>query len=850
MKNSYSKHLLFLLPLITANATAEETEKLNVILLFSDQHNADVFSYTGHPDVQTPNIDMLVANGITYERAYCQDAVSAPSRNSLFSGLYPRTLGLLDNTHVNTTPLKENVSLQTVFQQNGYATYAFGKRHLYDASDEGWTLHKSSSESESPEENYVKWIEEQGYADEFGKDWAAEFGKYPNGNSLEGTVYPNAPMGTRTSSLTEMYTMEAYSALNTIETIRKHGESKEPFFCYCSFYRPHQPYNPLQSYLDRYDKISWGEGRNNNSSTSMPPTLREPSENLPPFLANQRSNENGIWCLGLAAKDEQLYRDYVTAYYALVEEIDYWVGEIYKELEEQGLAENTIIIYSSDHGDFVGRHGMIEKAATGHNVYEETLRVPLIFSSKGRITSNVKSDELVELIDIYPTLVDMLGLNMPKLKYPLEGLSLKENLTTGKSVDREYVVSENWSQASIITQDYKLAIWLDPGEERTSRDWRSWGNMLFDYKADPNETNNIYTSDLESTTIKELEAYYADFEERVPGVGKVELSLPAGYNQFMCDDFDYPVGNLSDVGGWYINPVGYDTEPLNIIEGSLTYPGYQDESIGNSVLLTDVVNGQDIKKDVPNMPMTDGIIYYSALVNVKESAAYHAHNHFMGVTQYSETGGGAEFIRLYTKQGSSSDKFQFGITRANQNNDSPLYTEQEYDTNTTHLVVMKMQYIDGAKNDEISLFVNPVWSREEPAEPTIVYTTGQDVDLARLVGASALLLRQAGNGTIPASTIQIDDVRIAASWERLFEKNNNSTMNIKPTTQSDMLPYVWSSNSTIHIRANNYVKAEVWSVDGKLLASSTESTIPLDYSGIVIVTIHTTEKVSSVKIVL
>lgn len=499
---------------------AAKNEKVNVIFLFSDQHRADVFSYTGHPDVQTPNFDRMAQNGVVFNRAYCQDAVSAPSRNSLFTGLYPRTLGLLDNPHVESTPLKNAVSIQKTFQENGYTTYAFGKRHLYDGGDAGWDVDKSFNKGESPNDNYVKWIEEQGFAQEFGEDWAAEFGRFPNGNKLEGTKYPSAPMGTRTSKLGEMYTMEAYSALNTIETIRKHAKSNDPFFCFCSFYRPHQPYNPLPKYLDKHDRSEWGNGRNNNSSVAMPASMREPAENLPPFLANLRENENGIWCLGKAAKDEQLYREYVAAYYALVEEIDYWVGEIFEELERQGMAENTIVVYASDHGDFVARHGIIEKAAAGHNVYEETLRVPFMFTWKNHIIQNVQVEGLVELVDIYPTLVDLAALQLPEMQYPLEGNSIKNTLLYGAPTNKPYVVSENWSQATIITPENKLAIWLNPSPQFKDRDWRAWGDMFFNYANDPLEVDNIYTEMEGISTVKEMREYYKEFCKKYPGIGK------------------------------------------------------------------------------------------------------------------------------------------------------------------------------------------------------------------------------------------------------------------------------------------------------------------------------------------
>lgn len=234
----------------------------------------------------------------------------------------------------------------------------------------------------------------------FGEDWVAEFGNYPPGNSKENTKFPTARMGTRTTRSSEEMTMEAYSTQNTLEVIRNHQKSGTPFFCFTSFYRPHQPYNPLPEYLKMYDRTKWGKGTLYNDGLKMPESLRQPAGELPPMLADLRKSKTGIWCLGLAAEDEQLYRDYIGAYYALVTEIDAHVGEIFAELEKTGLAENTIVVYASDHGDFVGAHGMIEKAVLGHNVYEETLQVPMMFYWKGKLPAGYKNNDLVGLIDI------------------------------------------------------------------------------------------------------------------------------------------------------------------------------------------------------------------------------------------------------------------------------------------------------------------------------------------------------------------------------------------------------------------------------------------------------------------
>jgi len=535
MKSSLSNFTLVLTASFSAlspvAAKLKNDQKPNVIIIFSDQHRADVMGFQNHPDVITPNLDAMAKGGVVFNRAYCQNAISAPSRMSMFTGLYPRTIGAMDNTHLETTAVNTANSLQSVFQDNGYATYAFGKRHLDAKADEGWNIRKSHMAKESPDDNYVKWIEEQGYADEFGEDWAAEFGRYPEGNSKANTKFPTARMGTRTTKLPENMTMEAYSTQLTLDVIRKHKDSSTPFFCFTSYYRPHQPYNPLPRYLAMYDVTKWGKGTLHNDGLKMPESLHQPADQLPPMLADLRKSKTGIWCLGLAAEDEQLYRDYIGAYYALVTEIDALIGDIFAELEKSGMAENTIVIYTSDHGDFVGAHGMIEKAALGHNVYEETLQVPMLFYWKGKFPAGYQNNDLAGLIDLYPTLMDLAGIQKPKNNYLLQGISLAKTLTKKTPIKRQYMVSENWSQATVITKDHKLGIMLDPTAAAAKRDYRSFGNMLFERKTDPFEVNNRINSPELKPVVKKLMQYYADFEKTISDEGKRQMIENALKNQ-------------------------------------------------------------------------------------------------------------------------------------------------------------------------------------------------------------------------------------------------------------------------------------------------------------------------------
>jgi arylsulfatase A-like enzyme len=497
-------------------------KKPNVLLLFSDQHHKKVMGFEGHPDVLTPNLDKFAKEAVIFDRAYCTTGICAPSRSSLMTGLYSRTLGLLSNGE-HTSVMDEVVSLGTVFKQNNYKTYAYGKRHTSQAVDAGWDVQQSHLCNETPGNSYTEWVEKNGYGKEFAADWAAEFGKGSPCSSHASEIIPVADLGTRISKLPENMTMEAFTTQLTIQMIKDQAKSDQPFFCWATFYRPHQPYTPLKKYMDMYDVSAWGSGRINGGSIIKPASLYEPKENIPPMMQSIRDGGNKVWNVDKAFADEQLWRNHIGAYYALVTEIDHCVGEILKALDEAGIAEETIVIYASDHGDFVGNHGMVEKAAAGQNVYEDILNLPLIIRYPGNKQNGKRTAELVSLVDIYPTLVELLGLNLPELKHPLQGESMAKTLLEGKPMKRKYIVSESWSQATVITKDQKLGIMLDPTPIHKNWDYRNFGDMFFDLKNDSLELDNKIDEKQYKSDINKLRNYYMEFLKNIPSTGKDEV---------------------------------------------------------------------------------------------------------------------------------------------------------------------------------------------------------------------------------------------------------------------------------------------------------------------------------------
>ena len=293
--------------------------------------------------------------------------------------------------------------------------------------------------------------------------------------------------------------MEAWTARKAIDFIRESAKGDKPFFCWTSFYRPHQPYTPLPQYYEQYDR----------SKLRLPASLHEPLAHLPPKLQDFRNAKNR-WGLYLAEKNEGLYRHFLACYYGCLTEIDHHIGTILEVLKETGQADNTIILYTADHGDFATHHGLVEKFPWGHNVYEETLRVPLIVHWPGRVRSGDVRQDLVELLDLYPTLLELTGIGPPR-GYALPGRSLAATLKNGTMHDRRYAVCENPYMLTVVSQHMKLGAWI----ERQKGDFP---DMLFDRVRDPLEVENLISRDETKGAEKEIRDAMRVWMERTPNV--------------------------------------------------------------------------------------------------------------------------------------------------------------------------------------------------------------------------------------------------------------------------------------------------------------------------------------------
>jgi len=403
-------------------------DRPNVLFVMDDQHSARCLGCYGNDIVRTPAIDDLAAAGTRFDRAYCNNPICMPSRMSFLTGRYPNAHGVYGN--YGAVP-DDTLSLAHHFRRNGYVTGGFGKLHLpVDWATHGFDVRRLCDFADTerhPEENdYYAYLERVGLADDY------DLG-------VGSRAYPYT---TFVSNIPAEHSVERWTADETLEWLRER-DAEAPFFAWMSFQRPHPPYAPPPEYADRYDP----------DDVVLPP--REDDVGDKPEVW-QRAREAGP----LARGDEDDLRQIVAHYYALITLIDEQIGRVVDYLRATGELANTVVVFASDHGDFAGEHGLVRKNVA---VSEAVHRIPLVWRWPERVREGAVVDDLVESVDLFPTLCDLLGLPTPD---PVQGRSLAGALADGDAVGREAVVCETQEYRTVRTEEWKLTRYVgaDEGE--------------------------------------------------------------------------------------------------------------------------------------------------------------------------------------------------------------------------------------------------------------------------------------------------------------------------------------------------------------------------------------------------
>lgn len=424
----------------------------NILWICTDQQRWDTIGALGNPYVKTPNLDRLVREGVSFNKAHVQAPICTPSRASFLTGMYPSTVRASKN---GAAEWAEAAPLITkTLKDAGYDCGLSGKLHLSTAmahrpenrpEDDGYrAFDYSHSPYQSGSANdYIKWYMDKGI----------DIMAYKKKKGYVPTEYHQTKWCTD----------------RAIDFIKEKREW--PWMYSLNVYDPHGPFDPPKEYLDRYD------------FDKLPnPWVKESD-------IKEKTVFNDVMFRGYPKKyTDRANKERLAKYWAQIDLIDEQIGNLLSVLKETGQLNNTLIIFTSDHGDMAGDHGMTAK---GCRFYEGLVRVPLIFWYPSYFQENIQSDALVELTDIVPTILDLTGLEISK---NIQGKSLLPILTGEKSPEfhRESVRSEFYNAAMskkinygtmYRTQEYKLVVYH--GHEK---------GELFDMKKDPKEYENLWDS--------------------------------------------------------------------------------------------------------------------------------------------------------------------------------------------------------------------------------------------------------------------------------------------------------------------------------------------------------------------
>jgi uncharacterized sulfatase len=452
-----------LLILVAGTARADEPrKKKNVLFIAADDLNVALNCY-GNPLVKSLNVDRLAKMGVLFKKAYCQFPLCNPSRASIMTGLRPDSTKVYENsTHFRKVRPKV-VTLAQFFRNNGYYVARVGKIFHYGVPGQIGT---SGLDDPPSWEKFVNPI---------GRDKREE-------NLLTTMFMPKnknlgAALAFHPAGGVDAEQTDGQVAKEAIKILRQANKEKRPFFLAVGFYRPHVPWFAPKKYFDLYDL----------DKIKMPVEPVDIRAKVPKVAFAVNPPNYGL-------KDEEC-RQCIRAYYASTSFMDAQLGLILDELERLGLVEDTIIIFWGDHGWLLGEHGLWQKM----HLFEESVRVPLIIAAPGSKAKGKTCEQLAELVDMYPTLVDLTGFRVPDV---LEGKSLKRFLDDptlpGKKVACTQVTRGGGKKGKVLM-----------GRSIRTQRWRytEWGNQgaeLYDHDNDPREHKNLAKDPAFTKTVKEM----------------------------------------------------------------------------------------------------------------------------------------------------------------------------------------------------------------------------------------------------------------------------------------------------------------------------------------------------------
>ena len=488
----------------SASASADDARR-NVLFIISDDLNNLLGCY-GDPQVKTPNIDRLATRGVLFNKAYCSYPLCGPSRNSMLTGLYPNSTGIHANAQIFRQTIPQQLSMPQAFRQQGYFAARIGKMYHYNVPNSIGTNGHDDPGSWELELNPagVDRLEEHPHIFSLTK------------NQFGGTLSWYASPKSDEHHTDGMMAQDADWVLE-----RCARDKHRPFFLAVGFFRPHTPYvAPKVPYFDMYKE----------SEMPVVQGVEEDRADIPAAaLASQKKEQEKL--------TDDLRRQCRQAYYASISFMDAQVGVVVDSLEKRGLAENTVIVFTSDHGYHMGEHGLWQKMS----LFEESSRVPMLIVAPGMAKGKV-AESPVSHVDLFPTLAELCGVTTPQ---NIQGQSLVPMLKDPSHLGRGWALTQvmrgGGGRRNVKNADESKGPFFGyslrtPRWRYTEWDGGDAGRELYDHENDPRELTNLAEKDEHKATVDELSTSLKDaVASTLPSDGKIPQLKPDTWAPLLVD---------------------------------------------------------------------------------------------------------------------------------------------------------------------------------------------------------------------------------------------------------------------------------------------------------------------------
>ncbi|MFC7404752.1 sulfatase-like hydrolase/transferase [Georgenia alba] len=456
--------------------TATGRRSPNILLICTDQQRFSALGAAGNAEIETPNLDRLANEGTLFENCYVQNPVCGPSRASLMTGRYVHSHGLWANGVA--LPSHERLFTKDLAEA-GYDCGLVGKLHLAACFggrteprlDDGFRVFRWAHDPYrgSSENAYHRWL------------------RAHRPDLYEAATDPGSDLTFDTMPTSAHYSR--WIAEETISFLRQDRERDKPFCFIANFFDPHHGFGAPQEYLDRYDP----------ARLSRPVTTPDELDGKPPIYTEASQRSYAGHAKGYAEYTADELQEVKAAYYAMVGLVDDEVGRILDTLEEEGLTESTVVVFTSDHGEMLGDHRLMLK---GPMLYDVAVRVPLLIRWPGHVPAGERHGELVQWVDLAPTLLEIAGLDASPAHQgeSLLGLATGQAGWTRDWALAEYRDSGHPYDPPVHTTMLRHESWkvvVHHGEPATGR---ARTGELYDLARDPDELNNLWDEPAHAAT--------------------------------------------------------------------------------------------------------------------------------------------------------------------------------------------------------------------------------------------------------------------------------------------------------------------------------------------------------------